>query len=93
MTNKKHEILIEVDQSCQMARVSVDGRFIMEGNFWDFHPGTHGLYLYGNFTCYNSLAGRLYSNMLSCGIAYNEIATIRKEYDYRKEQSVEIVAN
>jgi hypothetical protein len=30
-----------------MAKIEVDGENIYEGNFWDFHPGCHGVpYLY-----------------------------------------------
>lgn len=87
MKKKQHKILIEVDSSCQMARVSVDDICIMEGNFWDFKPGTTlKSYHYGNFNSYSTLAGRLYSNMVSCGISYNEIATISRKYDWEKEQ-------
>lgn len=88
MKKKQHEILIEVDQSCEMARVSVDGELIMEGNFWDFKPTTNGLWHYGKFTCYNSLGGCIYSTMVKAGIPYNEIATTRKNYDWRKENYI-----
>lgn len=31
----------------------------MEGNYWDFHPGCHGIYKYGNFNSANELAEQL----------------------------------
>lgn len=41
----KNEILEEVQPSCKMAKVSVNGQCIMMGNYWDFHPGCHGFKL------------------------------------------------
>lgn len=42
---EENEILEEVQASCEMACVSVNGQCIMMGNYWDFHPGCHGLKL------------------------------------------------
>ena len=30
------------DEDCEMARVRVNETHVMEGNYWDFHPGCHG---------------------------------------------------
>jgi hypothetical protein len=49
-------ILIQTDESCEMARVSIDGVGVMEGNFWDFHPGCHNIIEYGNFGSCDDLA-------------------------------------
>lgn len=35
-------IKIYRDQSCKMACIKLNGVPLMEGNFWDFHPGCHG---------------------------------------------------
>lgn len=35
-------ILIEKDEAVEMARVSINGEWLMQGNYWDFHPGCHG---------------------------------------------------
>ena len=42
-------INIEIDNSCQMARVNDGMGNRMEGNFWDFHNGCHGLYQFDEF--------------------------------------------
>jgi hypothetical protein len=80
-----HEILIEIDSSVKMARVSLDGEGIMEGNFWDFHPGTHGITKYGKFNSHHTLAGAIYSTLVRSGVPYNHIKTTRKEYDWKSE--------
>lgn len=53
---KNHVILIEKDLEVKMARVSLNKNIIMEGNFWDFHPGCTGVTEYGNFNSYAQLA-------------------------------------
>jgi hypothetical protein len=35
-----------------MASVELDGKLVMLGNFWDFHPRCHGIYQYGEFSGY-----------------------------------------
>lgn len=49
-----NKVLIRVDRSCDMAEVEVNGKCIMMGNFWDFHPGCHGFDL--KFRGYEDLA-------------------------------------
>ncbi len=44
------KILLRSDHSCKMAEVHVNGKLIMQGNYWDFRPGTHGITKYGDFT-------------------------------------------
>lgn len=41
IAGKKAVFLIERDERVSMSRVSVNGRFVMHGNFWDFYPGCH----------------------------------------------------
>lgn len=42
---EKNIILINIDNSCDMAEVEVNGKTIMSGNNSDFHPGCHGILL------------------------------------------------
>lgn len=58
MTNT---IEIYVDRSCKMAVVKFNGTWVMEGNFWDFHPGCHGINEYGDFNGYRGLADAIKS--------------------------------
>lgn len=58
---------ILVDESCEMARVSLNGTCVMEGNFWDFHPGCHGITKYGDFRGYSGLATAISLKLYSEG--------------------------
>lgn len=58
---------ILVDRSCEMARVSLNGNCVMEGNFWDFHPGCHGITDYGDFRGYSGLATAISMKLYSEG--------------------------
>jgi hypothetical protein len=40
----------------EMAYVYLNDEHIMSGNYWDFHPGCHGMYQYGDFKGVDSLA-------------------------------------
>jgi hypothetical protein len=42
-------ITVEVDKLCNMARVYDSNGYGMEGNYWDFHNGCHGMYDIKNF--------------------------------------------
>lgn len=53
-------IEIVVDSLCKGAMVSVGSEMVMLGNFWDFHPGCHGLNAWGDWwTSCGSLASAL----------------------------------
>lgn len=43
------KITLFLDPSCKMAGVRAGRKWIMVGNFWDFHPGCHGIHEYGSF--------------------------------------------
>jgi hypothetical protein len=43
-------IKIERDKSCEMAKVTDGVGNGMEGNYWDFHNGCHGIYDFGEFS-------------------------------------------
>jgi len=72
-------ILVQVDKSCSMARVSLNNKGIMEGNFWDFHPGCHGIYDYGDFRSYNDLASMIRQKLFKEG---KEVEIINETYKY-----------
>jgi hypothetical protein len=69
-----NNILIEMDESCEMARVSVNGECIKEGNYWDFHDGciTGDLEKYGRFNNLSEFIVRLkaYYSPIPCVINY-----------------------
>ena len=73
-------ITCEVDKNCKMARVNDSVGNGMEGNFWDFHPGCHGITKFGFFRGF-----RLFVQALK---KYHEqngesVEIIRSEYDSR----------
>lgn len=83
---RKYNILVERDDTCNMAKVSMNGFVILEGNTHDFHPGvTLDSFLYGNFSSPASLADRIYANMLHAGIDFRELDIVKRQYDARKE--------
>lgn len=49
-------IKVERDKSCEMARVNDGVGNGMEGNFWDFHNGCHGLYEFDEFNTVTEFA-------------------------------------
>jgi hypothetical protein len=51
------KVKLYIDYSCEMAMVlDSNGDCIMMGNYWDFHPGCHGIEEYGDFNGPRSLA-------------------------------------
>lgn len=72
---KKNIIEIKVDKSCEMAQVSLNGEIVMSGNFWDFHPGCHGIVKYGDFKGYSDLAR-------SIKLKVGNAEIIKSEYSY-----------
>lgn len=71
----KNIIEIKIDESCDMAAVYLNGELIMSGNFWDFHPGCHGIHKYGDFKGYSDLAIAIASKVGNAEI-------IKSEYSY-----------
>lgn len=80
--SKKIIILVKVDDSCNMAWVSVDGESVMEGNFWDFHPGCHGIHKYGDFKGYNSLAQAIRRKLIKDGKDPSDISIEKTSYKW-----------
>jgi hypothetical protein len=66
-------ILIEEDTSCGMARLSVNGHGVMEGNHGDFYPGCHGGWHYdlarrfGDYRGANGMAETLQAAVIAMG--------------------------
>lgn len=78
-----YTITMQVDRTCEMAKVSLNGKLIMEGNFWDFHPGCHGIRKYGYFDSYVSLSTRIYQWLIKVKKAdFRNINTVRGNYSY-----------
>lgn len=51
------KVKLYIDPSCEMAMVvGTDGKTIMMGNYWDFHPGCMGIKEYGDFRSATGLA-------------------------------------
>ena len=69
-----NKVEIEIDRDCEMAQVSVNGKGIMMGNFWDFHPSCHGFDL-PHFSTYHELAQLFVEAFISIGGTV-EISTI-----------------
>lgn len=84
--NMKRIILIEVDESCDMARVSLNDECIMEGNDWDFHPGCHGIDEYGDWKGCRQLSHKIRQKLIEDGVQKNDITIRRKTYDWESEQ-------
>lgn len=73
-------IKVERDESCEMARVYDSIGNGMEGNFWDFHNGCHGLYEFGNFNTVDEFSHALKNFHELNG---EEVKIINKKYKYQ----------
>lgn len=49
-------IKVVLQRECSGAAVFVGDELVMMGNFWDFHPGCHGLNAWGDWTSCDALA-------------------------------------
>lgn len=63
MAKNTNTILLREDESCSMACVRLNGKCIMEGNYWDFHNGCHGIDEYGEFNSRSELIQRIYLHL------------------------------
>jgi hypothetical protein len=72
-------ILVQTDGSCEMARVSIDDKSVMEGNFWDFHPGCHNINAYGDFGNCDGLAIKILLKLTNEG---KKAKIIKKKYKF-----------
>jgi hypothetical protein len=67
MEEKEIIISILVDRVVNMAKVSIDDKCVMEGNFGDFHPGCHGIDQYGDFYGFDDLAIKIIGKLSKLG--------------------------
>ena len=75
---EKNDIIVSVDEGCDMAMVELNGTCVMLGNFWDFRPEVHGIKL--RFGSHDSLA-----EVLSLGLQANQRevqVTRNEEWEY-----------
>ena len=63
---ENNTIIRQVDASCKMASVSLNGKVVMTGNYWDFHKDCHGFDL-PNFSSSSELATLLENALLKSG--------------------------
>jgi len=80
MEEKEIVISILVDRVVDMAKVSIDDKCVMEGNFGDFHPGFHGINDYGNFYGFDDLAIKMMGKFKLDG---KKSIIIKGEYKYQ----------
>lgn len=80
----KNKVIIttSVDNDCNMAKVKVNNLLIMTGNFWDFHPGCHGINLYGDFKTYWGLASKL-KDYIRTQLPNCDVSLINSKYTYK----------
>jgi hypothetical protein len=76
-------IRVRQDESCEMAEVYLDDKYIMGGNYWDFHSGCHGIYEYGEFKDLNELRYNLQIYQELKGFL---VEVIYEEYNWEEEQ-------
>lgn len=43
MSKKQRTVTLLTDGGCDMAEIRIGGKAIYVGNFWDYHPGCHGV--------------------------------------------------
>jgi hypothetical protein len=72
-------IRVEIDKSCQMARVNDGAGNGMEGNFWDFHNGCHGLH---QFDVFNTVTEFVDALKKFHEVKGEEVEVINSEYKY-----------
>lgn len=80
--SKKNIIKAFVDDSCEMAKVTLNGKCVMEGNFWDFHPGCHGIHKYGDWNGFANLVQAIYIKFIKDGKKSEDIIIERVTYKF-----------
>lgn len=87
MKKKQITLYIKTDVFTEMAwvhfrkRKDLDLPNGMMGNYWDFHPGCHGITEYGDFRSYLGLAMAMQDELESLGYT---VITKSQEWDYKK---------
>ncbi len=75
-------ITVKIDDSCEMASVFDSNGEGMEGNFWDFHNGCHGMNHLNEFNDVEEFISALRVFNEDNGI---EVNIVRETYDYENE--------
>ena len=79
----QHIINLKIDDNCEMAEVILDGKYVMMGNFWDFHPSGNPLTeIYGEFKGYSGLIKAICEYLGKKG---DTAKLIKEKYDFYKE--------
>ena len=50
IVGKENTIRVELYPPWEMAWVYLGNKCVYTGNYWDYHPGCHGLKLFGDFS-------------------------------------------
>lgn len=79
------EIKILIDKPSQMAKITCDGKCIMEGNFWDFYSGCHGIIEWGDFNSMEELIENIAKKYKNDGYI---VSIIRESYKYEQERTM-----
>lgn len=82
----KHILKLKVDDFCEMAEISLDGKYLMSGNFWDFHPGCTNDSIkvsekFGDFRGYHSLIKAISETFGKKGEC---VELIKEKYNFKK---------
>lgn len=78
----EHIINLKIDDNCEMAEIILDGKHIMAGNFWDFHPGcTASTEKYGDFKGYSGLIKAISKTLCEKGAT---VKLIKEKYSYER---------
>jgi hypothetical protein len=76
---EKNIIKVGIQESCEMAVVDLNESCLMMGNFWDFHPGCHGMKV-PDFSSHDELAEMFRDALVASG---NEVEiVIDEEWEY-----------
>jgi len=80
----EHIINLKIDDNCEMAEVLLDGKYLMGGNFWDFHPDCTGTSSrtteqFGEFRGYNGLVKAISETFGKKG---HTVKLIKEKYNY-----------
>ena len=77
---QQHIINLRIDDNCEMAEVILDGKHIMMGNFWDFHPGCmSSTEKYGDFRGYSGLIRAISETLGKKG---GTVKLVKEKYNY-----------
>jgi hypothetical protein len=64
-----------------MAIVLLNGKCVMMGNFWDFHPGSHNITEYGDFNSHKELVQAIEKTLKELGEEVSILITIESNWE------------